>query len=134
MKCPVWTIKNPHATMDMLGFIPSFLDIDDPRPAGEQFDERYKWKPFRGFKMQQNGNLVYPGYPDIRLLAETRLQAGPRYSLRSRHCSRCLVGYFTSPPRVLSGQVGRVQDRDQAAGRAEYLKLTADVALLVRSG
>ena len=49
-------------TIAHLGLIPSFLDEDDPRPAREQFDERYAggWKPRPKFKL--NGFvLTYPG-------------------------------------------------------------------------
>lgn len=48
------------------GFIPSFLDLDDPRPAVEQFNERYiaGWNKFEGFTFDPvNGTLSYPGDP-----------------------------------------------------------------------
>ena len=72
-----WNLCHPKATVEMLGFLPSFLSEDDPRPAREQFDERYKfgggWDPFPGFKLTENG-LEYPEDPPQKLLAETRLR------------------------------------------------------------
>jgi hypothetical protein len=35
--CP----RDPHATLEQMGFIPSFLDETNPRPASEQINERY---------------------------------------------------------------------------------------------
>jgi hypothetical protein len=65
-------------TPDHLGYVAFFLNIDDPRPAREQFDTAYRhgggWSPFKGHAMLPNGNLKYPGDPPTRLLAETRLR------------------------------------------------------------
>lgn len=71
-----WTLKHPQATFEMLGFIPSFLDDNDPRPAKEQFNANYVggWNPFPGFTMQPDGTLSYPSDPPTRLLAETKLR------------------------------------------------------------
>jgi hypothetical protein len=73
-----WYPKHPDACVDMLGYIPEFLSAIDPRPAAEQFDERYRsggWKPFKGFRMRDNGNMRYPGDPETRLLYEATLNA-----------------------------------------------------------
>ena len=48
------------------GIIPTFLDNDDPRPAAEQFNERYLggWNPFEGFELDTiTGELLYAGDP-----------------------------------------------------------------------
>ncbi len=72
----IWTMKHPQANFDMLGFIPSFLDEEDLRPAREQIDEAYcsGWRPFKGFRMLPNSDLAYPGDPPTRLLAKTKLR------------------------------------------------------------
>lgn len=48
-----------------LGFLPSFLSEDDPRPAAEQINENYAhgggWSPFNGFEYDPVYNrLIYP--------------------------------------------------------------------------
>ena len=55
------TAYHPRAE-EMCGFIPSFLREHDPRPAKEQFNERYLggWNPFSGFEMQKDKSLKYP--------------------------------------------------------------------------
>jgi hypothetical protein len=55
---------------DVWGFIPSFLDADDPRPAREQFNERYigGWRPAPprlGFDFD-TVTLTYPGDPPMK--------------------------------------------------------------------
>jgi hypothetical protein len=57
---------------ELWGFIPGFLDDDDPRGAKEQFNERYVsgWQPFEGFTFdQQTGVLQYPGDPPMKPLS-----------------------------------------------------------------
>lgn len=55
------------------------LDEEDPRPAREQIDERYKhgggWDPFKGFKFNhRTQQLEYPGDPPMRAMAAMRLR------------------------------------------------------------
>lgn len=74
----MWTMLHPAATMDRLGFTPEFLNVDDPRPAAEQFDENYAhgggWRPFKGFTVLQGGKAIqYPGDPALPALAMTML-------------------------------------------------------------
>lgn len=72
----VWIAKHPQAHPEMLGLIPGFIYESDPRPAREQFQERYVpggWVPFKDFKLTERG-LEYPGDPPMRLLFETRLR------------------------------------------------------------
>jgi hypothetical protein len=61
---------DPRATPDHVGFIPSFLDEADPRPAAEQFNENYigGWRPQEGFKLR-GLSLKYPGDPAMLPLA-----------------------------------------------------------------
>jgi hypothetical protein len=55
-----------------VGFILTFLDEGDPRPAREQFQERYVyggWKNQSGFKKSGVATLHYPGDPPLEPLA-----------------------------------------------------------------
>lgn len=53
--------------LDHWGYIPTFLDRNDPRPVKDQFNERYVfggWQPFKGFKFDPlHFTLKYPGDP-----------------------------------------------------------------------
>lgn len=73
-----WEAKHPQANIDMLGYIPQFVSLHDPRGAVEQFDDNYRsgggWTSFKGFDMLDNGNMQYPGDPQTRLLYEARLR------------------------------------------------------------
>ena len=73
-----WILLHPGVTPEHLGYIPSFLDENDPDPARAQFNKNYRhgggWIPFKGFTMLPNGNLKYPNDPPVPLLAETRLR------------------------------------------------------------
>jgi hypothetical protein len=73
----IWIMVHPQATPDMLGFIPSFLDENDPRSAKEQIQANYisGWNSFQGFKLAKDGNLLYPGDPPTMLLAMTHLRS-----------------------------------------------------------
>ena len=67
-------ILDPRCNPDHdVGFIPNFLDVDDPRPAREQFQERYVyggWHPQSGFKTRNGqATLYYPGDPPLKPLA-----------------------------------------------------------------
>lgn len=74
----IWKLLHPQMTLEALGFIPSFLSEDDPRPAQEQFNEKYGfaggWDPFPGFTMLSDGSLEYLGDPPLLPLAETKLR------------------------------------------------------------
>jgi hypothetical protein len=73
-----WFFMHPHMTPDRLGYLPTFLSEDDPRPAYQQIDANYEhgggWRSFPGFTMLPNGDLSYPGDPPTQLLAETKLR------------------------------------------------------------
>lgn len=74
----LWTIYDSRCTMDHLGFIPSFLSADDPRPARDQLDANYRhgggWRPMKNFKLTGSLGLAYPGDPVLRPLASTKLR------------------------------------------------------------
>jgi hypothetical protein len=84
-----WTPLNPKVTPEHLGYIPSFLDEEDERPAREQLDANYRhgggWRPQQGWQLKRTQGLVpitirYPGggeEPDTELkpLAFTTLHS-----------------------------------------------------------
>jgi hypothetical protein len=74
----LWEPKHPRARPEWLGFLPSFFSESNPEPAAKQVDRNYShgggWQPFNGFKMNEAGELVYPGDPPMRLLYEARLR------------------------------------------------------------
>lgn len=56
---------------DLWGFIPSFLDHNDPRSAREQFNAKYisGWQHFEGFKLEPRSMVLkYPGDPSMKPL------------------------------------------------------------------
>lgn len=70
-------LLDPRMTEDHLGYIPSFLSPDDPRPAREQIDTTYVsgWRPFRGFKFDlKDHSLKYPDDPMMLPLAQAKLR------------------------------------------------------------
>ena len=50
------------------GLIPSFLDLDDPRPAREQFNERYVagWNKFEGFTFDADQGTLNSRRPALQ--------------------------------------------------------------------
>lgn len=61
-----------HDEFDIVGFIPSFLDEEDPRSAKEQFNDNYisGWKDFKGHAYAAEGHVLkYPGEPPLHPLA-----------------------------------------------------------------
>lgn len=75
---------HPRAA-DLLGFIPDFLSESDPRPAAEQFDERYAhgggWRPMEGWLHvitrpldQKILSISYPGDPVLSPVASLQLR------------------------------------------------------------
>jgi len=70
---------HPRATPEHVGLIPSFLVESDPRPAHEQFHERYSygggWFPMKGFKRNPQTNVLsYPGDPPLRPIARIKFR------------------------------------------------------------
>jgi hypothetical protein len=64
--------------MQALGYLPAWLDTDDPAPAREQFDRHYGryggWQPLPGWKLLANNTMLYPGDPPYRPRAMTKLR------------------------------------------------------------
>jgi len=74
-----WHILHPQMTPEALGFLPSFLNESDPRPAKEQIHSNYQhgggWRPFKGFEFNpKTFSLKYPGDPTFRPLARMQLR------------------------------------------------------------
>jgi hypothetical protein len=74
----LWIPAVPGATFEMLGYIPSFLSVEDERPASKQIDSAYGhgggWQPFKGFALMEDGNLKYPEDPPTRILFTSNLR------------------------------------------------------------
>ena len=63
----------------LVGFIPSFLDRFDPRPAREQLDANYVhgggWKPMRRWSFDPASHAIsYPGDPPLKPVAIIRMR------------------------------------------------------------
>jgi hypothetical protein len=69
-------LLNPKATLDHIGLIPSFLSELDPRPAAQQFNERYcsGWRPQEKFQLRDDESLKYPGDPPMHPFAVMRFR------------------------------------------------------------
>ena len=67
-----------YADPNYVGFIPTFLDLEDARPAKEQFAERYLyggWRPQSGFKNDHGTPVLeYPGDPPLAPIACMKLR------------------------------------------------------------
>ena len=67
-----------YADPNFVGFIPTFLDTNDPRPAKEQFAERYEyggWRNQDGFTaVDGTPVLKYPGDPPLHPIAMMALR------------------------------------------------------------
>jgi hypothetical protein len=66
-------------TPDIWGFIPYWLDTEDPRPAAKQLDEHYQhgggWTPQEGFTFDKKTKAVsYPGDPPFQPIAIMRFR------------------------------------------------------------
>jgi len=69
-----WKMLEKHMTPEVLGFIPYWLNEDNPKSAAQQINDCYQhgggWRPFKGFKMLKGHVLRYPGDPEMKPLAE----------------------------------------------------------------
>ena len=83
MKRPVVEIINrdygSERVMEALGYLPHFLDEDNPDNCVKQLDQNYKhgggWSKFEGFKMNMKDNSIkYPGDPPYRPLAKMKIR------------------------------------------------------------
>lgn len=73
-----WKMLHPMMTMAHLGYIPSWLDDENPKDARAQLGDGYiwgGWKPFHGdFRLNANNSLSYPGDPILRPVAQAELR------------------------------------------------------------
>jgi len=79
-----WVPMHPGVSFDMLGLIPSFLSVEDERPAAQQIASSYisGWPVFntestkKGFKVLEDGSgdLQYLEDPRTRCLYMTKLR------------------------------------------------------------
>ena len=84
MKHPTWHLfgkperKIPYNPDNIAGYLPIFLDEDNPQGAWEQLDANYRHggglMEMNGFRTIKPNFLLYPGDPPFRALAETRLR------------------------------------------------------------
>lgn len=69
-----WELVHPRATADMLGYVPGFIQADDPRPARDQINARYGehggWRPNPGWQLRAD-SIIYPGDPPRPFVART---------------------------------------------------------------
>jgi hypothetical protein len=77
MMHPVVVLIDLRAHPHHVGLLPTFLDANDPRPAAEQFQERYLyggWRPQEGFtKGRKRYELLFPGDPPLNPIAAMML-------------------------------------------------------------
>ena len=73
-----WELLHPRMTMAHLGFIPHWLHDDDPDTAAAQIHKHYTfgggWDSFKGFTLQEDDSLTYPGDPPMKPLARAHLR------------------------------------------------------------
>ena len=71
----IYALTKGHG-IDELGFLPDFLNEEDPRSASAQFDANYVggWNPFPGFTMTEDGALQYPEDPPMVPIGCTTLR------------------------------------------------------------
>lgn len=70
-------LVHPKANLDMLGYIPCWLDPDDPDSAAEQLGLAYArfggWTPRKGWTMNED-SITFPGDPPRPLIARMRIR------------------------------------------------------------
>lgn len=73
-----WELLHPRSSMEMLGYLPSFLSERDPNSAANQIDKNYGhgggWRSFKGLKHLGGIKLQYPGDPPLIPIAQTMLR------------------------------------------------------------
>lgn len=78
MTIPEWDLLHPKMNMHMLGYIPDWLDDEDPDGAAMQIHKNYShgggWLPIKGFELQEGNSLKYPGDPPLKPLARAKLR------------------------------------------------------------
>ena len=71
---PKFEMLHPKMTMEVLGYIPGFLNLNDPRSAKEQLHTNYGhgggWRHFNGFQFDPTTlTITYPQDPPLKALA-----------------------------------------------------------------
>jgi hypothetical protein len=68
----VFIPHHPNSSLEHFGLIPGMLDAEDPRPARDQFNEKYYfgWSPQPKFELGPGDRLYYPGDPPFQPIAE----------------------------------------------------------------
>ena len=89
-----FTLLHPSMTHSMLGIIPTFLSLDDPRPAKEQIHSNYShgggWHPMKDWILDPDDfSLQYPGDEKLLPLACAKLRNETLYFYR--HAWFCIV-------------------------------------------
>jgi hypothetical protein len=73
-----WKMLHSEMTLGHMGYIPSFLNEDNPACAKEQIHHNYAhgggWHSLLGFTLDENNTLLFPGDPPLTPLAETYLR------------------------------------------------------------
>ena len=62
------SLKEPFNIEQIVGIIPTFLNLNEPGTAAEQIDQYYisGWNPIKGFELaNDNATLLYPGDPPL---------------------------------------------------------------------
>ena len=119
MRHPATLILDTRYSHHFVGFIPAFLDLDDPRPSKERLADRYGYgvlTPQKGFTAPDGTpELHYPGDPPFKPIAEI-IGSGPYRFLKDEHVSgaRAVFERFADYQPRPSGPVG---SRDTQATR-----------------
>lgn len=76
---PSWQLLHKNATPEHLGFLPQFLNENDPDDAQTQLNKNYAYgggfNEFEGFKVSDDLMTIrYPGDPPYHALAMTKLR------------------------------------------------------------
>lgn len=72
------TIMHPYGEY-LLGYLPSFVSDDDPRPIREQLDAHYQhgggWRPMQGWSLDvDSGVIEYPGDDPLAPVASIEIR------------------------------------------------------------
>jgi hypothetical protein len=74
-----WTMLHPRMNLAALGYLPDFIDAEDPRDARTQLDAGYKhfggFSAMKGFRLDTDNWLHFPGDPPLPPIAQARLRA-----------------------------------------------------------
>lgn len=73
-----WEKLHPLAEIEMIGFIPQFFSTTNELDARGQINLNYAhgggWRPTKGFKLNTESSLVYPGDPPMRAMFKAQLR------------------------------------------------------------